>query len=109
MSENEILKELAEIILNVINDPAHHGLKERLVKEYHISRRTLTPRNLLRCSSITFFRLMTGLYDCLSEKEFDKMLEAIKEKTKSFVDLEDGSLEVLIRAHAGSPIKKKKK
>lgn len=108
MSETQITTELAEIILSVVNNPAHHGLKDLLVKEYHISRRMLTPRNLLRCSSTTFFRLMSALYQILPEKEFDKMLDDVKKKTKSFVDLDDGSLEALIKAHAGSPIRKKK-
>lgn len=109
MSEIEITTELAEIILGVVNNPTHPGLKDLIVKEYHISRRLLTPRHLMRCNSITFFRLMTGMYNYLPEKVFDKMLEDIKNKTKSFAELEDGSLEALIKAHAGSPINRKKK
>ena len=109
MSESQITMELAEIILSVVNNPAHRGLKDRIVKQYHISRRMLTPRNLLRSSSTTFFRLMSALYENLPEKEFDKMLDDVKNKTKSFVDLDDGSLETLIKAHEGSPIKKQKK
>ena len=109
MSETQITIEIAEIILGVLNNPAFKGFKDFLVKEYHISRRMLTPRHLMRCNSITFFRLMAGMYNYLPEKVFDKMLEDIKNKTKSFAELEDGSLEALIKAHAGSPIKKKKK
>jgi len=107
MSETQITIELAKIILGVINNPAHKGLKDLLVKDYHISRRMLTPKKLMRCSSTTFFRLMSALYENLPEKEFDKMLDDIKKKTKSFVDLDDGSLEALIKAHEGSPINKK--
>ena len=104
MSEIEITKKIAEIVLSVVNDPKYPNLKDILVNEYHISRRMLTPDKLLHASGATFFRLMMGICQNVTEKEFQKMLDNIKGVTVAFSELEDGSPEALIKAHAGSTI-----
>lgn len=107
MSENQITTEIAEIILGVVNNPEHPRLKDLIVKEHHISRRMLTPAKLLHLGGITFFRLMMAIAQNVAEKEYNLMLNRMREATLNFAELEDGSPEALMQAHAGSPIKKK--
>ena len=109
MSETQIQEKIAEIILSVVNKPNYPDLKDILVNEFHISRRMLTPKKLFRSGNATFFRMMLGICSRVTEEDFNKMLNDIRDKTVDFAELEDGSLEALIKAHAGSPIKKKKK
>ena len=104
MSENQITKEIAEVILALVNKPKYPDLKDILVKEYHISRRMLNPEKLLSMGGVSFFRLMMALYQNVTEREFKMMLDAIRDKTVMFAELEDGSPEAVILAHAGSPI-----
>ena len=61
MSETQITSEIAEIILDVVNNPEHPHLKDLIVSEHHISRRMLTPDKLLHLGGITFFRLMMAI------------------------------------------------
>lgn len=109
MSETQIEEKIAEIILDLVNKPNYPDLKDILVNEFHISRRMLTPKKLFRSGNATFLRMMLCFCRYVSEKELDKMLDDIRDETKSFADREDGSLEALIKAHAGSPINRKKK
>lgn len=108
MSEIEITEKIAEIILSVVNNPKYPDLKDLLVNEYHISRRMLTPKKLFKSGNATFFRLMVGIYSRVTEKDFQKMLDDIRDATVDFAELEDGSPEALIKAHAGSPIGRKR-
>lgn len=107
MQESQITTQIAEIILDVVNSPAHPYLKEVIVTESHISRRMLTPKKLLHLSGITFFRLMMAIAQHVVESEYNRMLDRMREATRNFAELEDGSPEAVCRAHAGSPIKKK--
>ena len=108
MIENKITTEIAEIILDVVNNPAHPGRKDLICADYHISRGMLTPQKLLRISSITFFRLMLAIADNASEKEYNHMLDRLKMKTLTIAKLDDGTNEAIKDAHAGSPIGKKR-
>ena len=109
MSEAKIFEEIAEIVLGVVNNPKYPDLKDIIVNEYHISRRLLTPKYYIRADCSTKFRLDIAICQNVSDKEYNEMHDEIREKKKSFADREDGSLEALIKAHAGSPINRKKK
>jgi hypothetical protein len=106
MSEIEINEKIAEIILDVVN--SHPGLKGEIVKNYHISRRILTPKKLFRADWSTRFRLRLAIYQNIPDADYLQMLKDINEETMTFADLEDGSPEALIKAHAGSPIGRKR-
>ena len=108
MSETQITEKIAEIILSVVNNPKYPDLKDILVNEYHISRRMLTPKKLFKSGNATFFRLMVGIIQNVSKDEYTKMLNDIRDATVDFAELEDGSPEALIKAHAGSPINRKR-
>ena len=109
MIENQITTEIAEIILDVVNNPAYPGRKDLISEDYHISRGMLTPKKLLRISSLTFFRLMLAIADTVSEKEYNHMLDRLKMKTLTIARLDDGTNEAIKAAHAGSPIGKNHK
>ena len=81
MSEIEITKKIAEIVLSVVNAPKYPDLKDILVNEYHISRRMLTTDKLLYASGATFFRLLMGICQNVTENEFQKMLDNITRVT----------------------------
>ena len=68
----------------------------------------LTPKKLFKSGNATFFRLMVGIIQNVSKDEYTKMLNDIRDATVDFSELEDGSPEALIKAHAGSPINRKR-
>ena len=107
MSETQIITGIAEIILSVVNNPAHPKLKNLIIKQYHISRGMLKPDKLLHIDGITFFRLMMAIAQNVVEAEYNFMLDRMREATLNFAELEDGSPEAVARAHAGSPINRK--
>lgn len=109
MTEKQILEQIAEMILSVVNDPKYPGRKTRICKMYHISPGALTPEKLLRTRSDTFFRLMMALaQEVPYEEECHEMLEKIKNFTFEVAEMEDGTPEAIINAHAGSIIGRKK-
>ena len=109
MSETRITTEIAEIILGAVSNPRYPGLKDLICREYHISRGMLTTQKLLRMNSITFFRLMYAIAQNVAPKDYNDMLEKLKEKTLSVAEMEDDTYEEIKKAHAGSPIGKKRK
>ena len=106
MSEIEINEKIAEIILDVVN--SYPGLKGKIVKDYYTSRSILTPKKLFRADWSTRFRLRMAIYQNIPDNDYLKMLRDINDETMTFSDLEDGSPEALINAHAGSPIGRKR-
>ena len=102
MSETDVKIKIAEIILSVVKDPAHPDRIEKIVKGYHISRRMLTPTNLLNMKGVTFFRLMMGISETASRKEYDSMHLQMADFTAMVGDLEDGTPEGIINAHIGT-------
>lgn len=109
MKEQEILEQIAEVILSVVNNPEYPGRKTRICKNYHFSPSTLTPEKLLRSNGATFFRLMMALAQELPhEQEYHEMLEKMKFLTLEVAEMEDGTPEAIINAHAGSIIGRKK-
>ena len=109
MTELEALKKSAEVFLNVVNNPKYPGRKARICKIYHISPSTLTPDKLHRTSYATLFRLIMGLFqEVPHEEELHEMLENLKYWTFEVAEMEDGTPEAIINAHAGSIIGRKK-
>ena len=109
MTEKEVLKKFAEIILDVVNNPQYPGRKARICRMYHISPNVLTPEKLPRANQITFFRLMMGLYqEVPHDQEYYDMLEKMCRLTLEVAEMEDGTPEAIINAHAGSIIGRKK-
>ena len=109
MSETKITTEIAEIILGVVSNPRYPGLKSLICREYHISRGMLTPQKLLQTNGVTFFRLMYAIAQNVTPREYNDMLERLKEKTLSVAEMEDNTYEEINKAHSGSPIGKKRK
>ena len=108
ITEQEVMRKLSEIILDVVNNPKYPGRKSRISKNYHISRNVLTPEKLPRTNQVTFFRLMIALSQEAEMKEFNDMLEKMKYLTLEVAEMEDGTPEAIIKAHEGSIIGRKK-
>ena len=109
MTELEVMKKSAEVFLNVVNNPKYPGRKARICKIYHSSPSTLTPDKLHRTSYATLFRLIMGLFQEVPyEEELHKRLDNLKYWTFKVAEMEDGTPEAIINAHAGSIIGRKK-
>lgn len=103
------MRKLAEIILDVVNNPKYPGRKSRICKNYHISPNVLTPEKLPRTNQFTFFRLMMGIYqEVPHDQEYYDMLEKMRRLTLEVAEMEDGTPEAIIKAHAGSIIGRQK-
>lgn len=103
------MKNFAEIILDVVNNPKYPGRKARICRMYHISPNVLTPEKLPRANNRTIFRLMLGLaQDIPFEQEYHEMLEKMKYLTLEVAEMEDGTPEAIIKAHEGSIISRRK-
>ena len=109
ITEQEVMRKLSEIILDVVNNPKYPGRKARISRMYHISPNVLTPEKLPRTNQVTFFRLMMGLYqDVPHDQEYDDMLEKMRRLTLEVAEMEDGTPEAIIKAHEGSIIGRQK-
>lgn len=109
ITEQEVMRKLAEIILDVVNNPKYPGRKSRICKNYHISPNVLTPEKLPRTNQFTFFRLMMGIYqEVPHDQEYYDMLEKMRRLTLEVAEMEDGTPEAIIKAHAGSIINRQK-
>lgn len=103
------MKNFAEIILDVVNNPMYPGRKARICRMYHISPNVLTAEKLPRANQITFFRLMMGLYqEVPHDQEYYDMLEKMCRLTLEVAEMEDGTPEAIIKAHEGSIIGRRK-
>lgn len=108
-TEDEILIEFYEIILDVVNNPKYPGRKARICKNYCISPNSLKAEKMVRGNNSTFFRLMAGLsLEAPQENEFFEMLDKMKYLTLEVAEMEDGTPEAIIKAHEGSIIGRKK-
>ena len=109
ITEQEVMRKLSEIILDVVNNPKYPGRKSRICKNYHISPNVLTPEKLPRTNQFTFFRLMMGIYqEVPHDQEYYDMLEKMRRLTLEVAEMEDGTPEAIIKAHEGSIIGRKK-
>ena len=109
MTEEDVMRKLAEIILDVVNNPMYPGRKARICRMYHISPNVLTPEKLPRANQFTFFRLMMGLYqEVPHDQEYYDMLEKMCRLTQEVAEMEDGTPEAIIKAHEGSIIGRRK-
>lgn len=108
-TEDEILIEFYEIILDVVNNPKYPGRKARICKNYCISPNSLKAEKMVRGNNSTFFRLMAGLsLEAPQENEFFEMLDKMKYFTIEVAERLDGTFEAIIKAHEGSIIGRKK-
>ena len=107
ITEKDIETEFAEIVLGIIKNPAHETNVEVFCKEYHVDRTKLTSKKVFSLSNRTLFRLMMGIAQLATLKEYLSMCYRFGILTYRVANREDGSPEAIINAHAGSPIGKK--
>ena len=109
ITEANIEALFAEIVLGIIKNPVHKTNVNTFCSEYHIDRNKLTSKQVFSMNNRTLFRLMLGIAQLASLKEYLIMCYRFAKLTYHVANREDGSPEAIIRAHAGSPIKRKVK
>lgn len=108
MTKEELFlgKRLSEVILDVVKNTKNASIKV-FCEEYHIARERMTS-NFFTLSNGTLFRIMMGIAQLVSLQEFLTMCIRIAIITY-YVANNDGTAEAIKKAHAGSPIGKKRK
>ena len=109
ITERDIEVFFAEIVLGIIKNPVHKTNVNTFCSEYHIDRNKLTSKQVFSMNNRTLFRLMLGIAQLASLKEYLIMCYRFAKLTYHVANREDGSPEAIIRAHAGSPITRKVK
>ena len=107
ITERDIEVFFAETVLGIIKNPVHKTNVNTFCNEYHIDRNKLTSKQVFSMNNRTLFRLMLGIAQLASLKEYLIMCYRFAKLTYHVANREDGSPEAIIRAHAGSPIKRK--
>ena len=107
ITESDIEALFAETVLGIIRNPDHNTNVNTFCSEYHIDRNKLTSKQVFSMNNRTLFRLMMGIAQLASLKEYLIMCYRFAKLTYHVANREDGSPEAIIRAHAGSPIKRK--
>lgn len=107
-TEKEIETMFAEAVLDIIKNPAHETNVDTFCREYHLDRTKLTSKRLFSFSQSSMYRLMTGIAQLGTLMEYIWLCLRFAVITYRVANMEDGTPEAILRAHAGSPIKKKK-
>lgn len=107
MTETEIESLMAEVILGVVKNPAYKTNIKVFCEENHIDRNKLTAKKLFSMKNATLFRLMMGVAQLASKKEYLTMCSQFAFITYNVAILEDGSPESIKQSHKGSPIGRK--
>ena len=108
ITESDIEAFFAETVLGIIKNPVHNTNVNTFCSEYHIDRNKLTSKQVFSMNNRTLFRLMMGIAQLASLKEYLIMCYRFAKLTYHVANREDGSPEAILRAHAGSPIKRKR-
>ena len=109
ITEADIEAFFAETVLGIIKNPVHKTNVNTFCSEYHIDRNKLTSKQVFSMNNRTLFRLMMGIAQLATFKEYLYMCLCFALLTYHVANREDGSPESIIRAHAGSPITRKVK
>lgn len=108
IKEEEIEALMSEVILGVVKDPVNKTNAEDFCAENCLDRRKLTSKSLFRMLNGTLFRLMMGIAQLASLKDYLTMCIRIALITYWVATMDDGSPEAIKKAHAGSPIGRRK-
>lgn len=108
-TEKEIEALFAELVLGVIKNPVNNTNIETFCKEYHIDRTQITKRKVFSMSNRTLLRLMIGLAQLVMPRDYFMLCIYFAIITYTVANADDGSPEAILKAHAGSPIKRKPK
>ena len=108
-TEKDIEALFAELVLGVIKNPVNDTNIETFCREYHIDRRKLTSKKVFSINNRTLLRIMIGLAQLGSIKEYFQFCINLAIITYTVANADDGSPEAILKAHAGSPIKRKPK
>lgn len=107
--ETEVEALIADEILGMIKNPIYKTNVKTFCEEYHIDRRKLTQKKVFSFKDRTLHRIMLGIGQLAQKKDFFAFCLRIAYITFTVANAEDGSPEAIKRAHAGSPIGRKRK
>ena len=107
-TEKEIEKCFAEAFLSIIKNPDHKTNVDTFCHEYHLDRTKLTSKNFFSMYNGSLFRLWLGIAQLATLKEYIMLCLRFAIITYRVAQSTDGSPEAILRAHEGSPIKRKK-
>jgi len=107
ITEKDIEEWFAEIILGIIKNPVHETNVNTFCSEYHLDRTKLTSKNFFSMYNGSLFRLWMGIAQLGEFKEYVEACIEFAIITYHVANRTDGSPEAILRAHAGSPIKRK--
>lgn len=107
-TEKEIENYFAEAFLSIIKNPAHETNVDTFCHEYHLDRTKLTSKNFFSMYNGSLFRLWLGIAQLASVKEYILLCIRFAVLTYRVAQSTDGTPEAILRAHAGSPIKRKR-
>lgn len=106
--EQEFKETIADIILSTIEHNSVGLTKAKICADGHFSPEMLTREKLTNQKTFTSMRLILCIRRALPKKEAANMLIKIYFVFELYAEMEDGTVEVIINGHKGSPIKKTK-
>lgn len=104
LTEKKVEALMAEVILDVVKDPANDSSAKVFCAENCLDRHRLTSKAIFSMQNATLFRIMMGIAQLASLKDYLTMCIRMALITYFVAKMEDGSPEAIRKAHAGSPI-----
>ena len=109
ISEKIFLVEIADIILSRVENNQVDLTMANICQDGHFSPKMLNRKRLTRMGFDTLSRFVLYIAQALPERDLKLIFSDLADYFLYVVNLQDGSIEAIIDAHAGSPIKRKKK
>lgn len=109
INETDIESLMSEVILGIVKNPDYETNMKVFCEENHIDRNKITAKKIFRMLNGSLFRLMMGIAQLASLKDYLTMCIRIALITYCVATMDDGSPEAIKKAHEGSPIKRKGK
>ena len=101
LTEKKVEALMAEVILDVVKDPANDSSAKVFCAENCLDRHRLTSKAIFSMQNATLFRIMMGIAQLASLKDYLTMCIRMALITYFVAKMEDGSPEAIRKAHAG--------
>ena len=109
LNEENYLREIADIIFSEVENNEVDLTLTKISTDGHFSPKMLSRDQLTHTKYETLFRFLLYIATALPEKVTKRIFFNLFDYIVFVANLQDGSVEAIIDAHAGSPIKRKKK
>ena len=105
ISEKNFLVEIADIILSAVDNNQVVLTISDISNDGHFSPKMLNRKRLTSMGFDTMSRFILYIAKALPEEDLDCIFDDLRDYILYVANLQDGSVEAIIDAHAGSPIK----